>query len=375
MEKFDPQDFWRSINNSALLRFILLFACGWAIVQLIDYFYSIIAMFTAAAILAVLMSYPVRYLSHFVHRGIAIAIVVLGSLAIALSFITLLGYQILTQGSSLLDSLNTALQSTNLPFKDYLDQINLEQLTNVLSSSLSTGLGLAGGLFSNTFTGIFLLVIATYMLIDGHKIWATCLRIFPNETRDYRGETLRERFDRSIQKNFLGFLQAQVTLIVFLSISSFLVFSLLGVQFSLILAVVVGVLDAIPGIGATLGVIIITVMVLLTQGHWMALKVVIASIILQQIQDNYVHPKVMGRALEINPVLVFFALFVGEKVAGLLGVFLAIPIAGMIVSWMKEDELAPDTDDPSSGTLNAGNPNAGNPNAGNPDSAPPSPPS
>jgi len=80
-----------------------------------------------------------------------------------------------------------------------------------------------------------------------------------------------------------------------------------------------------PGIGATLGVIIISSLVFVTQGPWTALSVVVVSIVLQQIQDNLIHPKVMGKALNINPVVIFFALFIGERVAGLLGVFLAIP--------------------------------------------------
>ena len=46
----------------------------------------------------------------------------------------------------------------------------------------------------------------------------------------------------------------------------------------------------------------------------------------------------MGDALELNPVLLFLALFVGERVAGLLGVFLAIPIAGMIAAWMRSSK-------------------------------------
>ncbi|MGE5656927.1 MAG: AI-2E family transporter [Actinomycetota bacterium] len=338
MQKPNHDDFWRSLSNSALLRCLLLFAFGWAIVQLITYFYSIIALFTAAAILAVLMEYPVRYLSHYLPRGVAITLVVIGSIGIALVFVTVLGYQILTQGNSLLESLKTAIETSNLPFREYVRRINIDQISTVLQSSLSTGLGLIGGLFSNIFTAIFLLVIAIYMLIDGSKIWATCLKLLPDIPLNHSSETLQKRFDRSVRKNFLGFLRAQVTLIIFLATASFLVFSLLGVQFSLVLAVVVGVLDAIPGIGATLGVIMITTLVFLSQGHWMALKVVIASVILQQIQDNYIHPRVMGKALEINPVMVFLALFVGEKVAGLLGVFLAIPIAGIMVSWSKEYE-------------------------------------
>jgi len=101
------------------------------------------------------------------------------------------------------------------------------------------------------------------------------------------------------------------------------------------------VLDAIPGIGATFGVIIISSLVFVTQGPWTALSVVVVSIVLQQIQDNLIHPKVMGKALNINPVVIFFALFIGERVAGLLGVFLAIPIAGMIVSWSSEQRPSP----------------------------------
>lgn len=64
------------------------------------------------------------------------------------------------------------------------------------------------------------------------------------------------------------------------------------------------------------------------------------SIVLIQIQDNYIRPKVMGNALEWKPVILFLALFIGERVAGLLGVFLSIPIAGMISLWIQS---APET--------------------------------
>lgn len=332
--------FWRSLNNSALVRFLLFFACGWVIVQLIEYFYGVISMFTVAAILAVLMDYPVRKLSPYMPRAFAITLVVLITVAISLAFVTVLGLQIITQGTTLANSITNTLQTTDLPFKDYLQQINFDQIAQVLRNALGTGLGFIGGVFSNTFTAIFLLVISIYMLVDGRKIWAGCLRLIPADRYDANGVALRDRFDQNVQKNFIGFLGAQITLVIFLSTASFLVFTVLGVQFSLVLAVVVGVLDAIPGIGATLGVLIVTTIVFLTQGHWMALKVVIASVILQQIQDNILHPKVMGKALEINPVLLFFALFVGERMAGLLGVFLAIPITGVIMTWFRNESEA-----------------------------------
>lgn len=123
---------------------------------------------------------------------------------------------------------------------------------------------------------------------------------------------------------------------LFLSTSGFIVFSILGIQYALFLSIILGVIDLIPGIGGTLCVIVVSLLVFLSQGAWMGVKVLIAATILQQAQDNIISPKLMKDNLNINPVFLFFSLFVGERIAGILGVFLAIPIAGMLVSWLSE---------------------------------------
>ncbi len=322
---------WQRLSHSALLRFLLLLASGWAVVQLIDYFRVVLSLFTAAAVLAVVLDYPVRRLGRLgCSRGLAILLTLLAGIGMASFFVAVLGFQLINQGSSLINDLVLGLQRPDLPFHGFLKTINLQQLLELLRASLGTGLGVIGGAFSNVFGGVFLLVIVAYMLIDNGATWSQVLRLLP--------EDVRERFDRSVQKNVLGFLRGQITLMIFLSLASFLVFAVLGVKFSLLLAILVGVLDAIPGIGATLGVIVASSLVFLTQGQWLALQVVIASVVLQQIQDNFIHPRVMGRALEIRPLVLFFALFIGERLAGLLGVFLAIPVTGMILGWGKENE-------------------------------------
>ncbi len=331
----DPHDPpWQRLSHSALLRFLLLLASGWAVVQLIAYFRPVLTLFIAAAVLAVLLEYPVRRLVRLgCSRGLAILLTLLAGGGAVSLFVAGLGFQLVNQGSSLLNDLVLGLQRPDLPFHQYLTTIQLSQMVELLRASFGTGLGMIGGAFSNVFAAVFLLVLVVYMLIDNGATWAQALRLLP--------EDVREHFDRSVQKNVLGFLRGQITLMLFLSLASFVVFALLGVKFSLILAIVVGVLDAVPGIGATLGVIVAASLVFLTQGQWLALQVVIASVVLQQIQDNLIHPRVMGRALEIRPVVLFFALFVGERLAGLLGVFLAIPVTGMILGWGKE-ENSPD---------------------------------
>lgn len=215
-------------------------------VQLIDYFRAVLTLFMAAAVLAVLLDYPVRRLVRLgCSRALAILLTLLAGLAVASVFVAVLGLQLINQGSSLLNDLVLGLQRPDLPFHNYLKTIEIPQVLELLLSSLGTGLGVIGGAFTNVFGGVFLLVIVAYMLIDNGTTWSQALRLLP--------EDVRERFDRSVQKNVLGFLRGQITSMIFLSVASLLVFALLGVKFSLVLAIVVGVFLAIPITGMILG--------------------------------------------------------------------------------------------------------------------------
>jgi predicted PurR-regulated permease PerM len=318
---------WQSLNNSVLLRYILLFGCGWITVLWINYFYGTIALFTAAAIFAALLNYPVVWLSRYMPRGWAITLTFLSAIALLLGLITGIGLQALTQGQGLLGELKNGLRQQDfLPLQQFLDQLDMGRVLDTLQTGLATGLGIMQRVFSSIFVGIFGAVICLYMLIDGEKVWQSCLKLLPSNARD--------RFAQTFRQSFLGFIRGQLLLMLFLSSTTALIFPLLGVRYSLLLAIILGIIDAIPGIGATLGSLIVVLLVLASQGSALAIQVAIVSILLIQIQDNVIRPKVMGDALELNPVILFFALFIGERVAGILGVFLSIPIAGMIALWI-----------------------------------------
>ncbi|MEB3359520.1 MAG: AI-2E family transporter [Synechococcales bacterium] len=325
---------WQRINPSDLVRFLLLFACGWAIIQFIQYFYSVIAVFTTAAVIAALLNYPIQWLARLIPRSLAIALVFIATLVILMGLVAALSLELVTQGQSLLADLVETLETGNiLPLTDDWLEENLERLIEVLRTGLTTGLELAQQLFANFFIFIFIIAISVYMVIDGSQIWSVGLNLVPPH--------LRDRVDFTVKQSFLGFFRGQVLLMAFLSTTSFVVFKVLGVQFALFLAVIVAVLDAIPGIGATLGIGLVTLLIFVSQGVGLAAKTLVASVVLQQVQDNVISPKVMKNTLEINPVLLFFSIFVGEKVAGLLGIFLAIPVAGMLVAWFKTPSAVP----------------------------------
>lgn len=322
---------WQSLNNSTLVRFILLFICGWFTFLFINFFYDTIAIFSVAGVLATLLNYPVVWLSRYLPRWLAITLTFLGAIAIVLGLVVFIGVQVLNQGQALLSQLKDPFsQQAVSPFRDLLNQTDISNMIGTLQNGLASGLSLVKGLFSSLFVTLFGVVICLYMVIDGEKLWNMSLKIIPVNSRD--------RFATTFQLSFQGFIWGTIVLMAYYSISSLLLFSLVGIQNALILAVILGLLDAIPGIGAVLGMVVVTILVLFSQGTTAALVVFGLTLLLEQIQENYVRPKVMKDELSINPVILFLSLFIGQRVAGLLGIFLAVPITGMIVAWMRSLE-------------------------------------
>src|SRR5690349_4839140 len=98
MSNSSVKQLWEKLNNLALLRFLLLFASGWALVQILNYFETVIVTFTAATIVAFLLSYPVQWLSRYFHRNVAIVIVFISGILIISGLIVTVGLTILAQG-------------------------------------------------------------------------------------------------------------------------------------------------------------------------------------------------------------------------------------------------------------------------------------
>ncbi|MBW4421847.1 MAG: AI-2E family transporter [Myxacorys californica WJT36-NPBG1] len=344
-EQSRHQPLWSQISTNALIRFLLFFASGWAFVALFQYFEYVIFVFTFSAVLALLLNYPMRYLERFVGRSIALGLVITLSLITIIVLIIAIGLTLTNQvqqlATLLLESLNTAnnpldqlqseLAARNIPLN--LDAIEA-QIRDVFVSGLNWAVGSLPILLQNYVTFIIVLVVAFFMLIDGPKLWQLVLKLVPAQNRS--------RFSRAVQRNFVGFLRGQLLISFLLSVATFLAFALFQVPFSFLLAVTVGVFDLIPGIGATLGVSFVCLIILVQSGWLTALKVLAVCLVLQQLQDNFVSPRVMQSTVHLNPVVVFFALLVGTRVSGLLGIFLGIPIAGVIVSLLEIEEAQGD---------------------------------
>lgn len=340
MSKPPANSLWNRLSILTLIRFLLLFACGWALVQLLEYFKTVIVIFTFAAILAFLLSYPVRSLKRYLPHGIAVVIVFLLSLLLVIGITATVGLTVLAQGQQLVDRVIEFLNSL-APAIEQLEQflrarnlrVNLTEIEGQLRDQILAGIGIGltvvPAFLANLVNLILITVVAFYMLLDGKRLWGFILRFLPRHFRSY--------FTLIIQRNFLGFFRGRLLLALFLASSTFIGLVALQSPFALFLAVIVGALDLVPGIGATLGISLVF-LILLSQDVWLALRFFALSIFLQQVEENVLAPRIMRNSLNINPVVMFFSLLIGVRVAGLLGIFLAIPVAGVIVSLLEMKE-------------------------------------
>jgi predicted PurR-regulated permease PerM len=344
-EPADRHSHWNRIGTNALVRFLLFFASGWALVALLQYFEYAIFVFAFSAILALLLNYPMQFLQRFVGRSAALSLVIIFSLIVIIVAVVAVGLTLSNQiqqlATLLLQTLNTAnnpldrlqniLTARNIPLN--LDAIEA-QVRDAFVFGVNWVVGSLPVLLQNYVTFIIILVVAFFMLIDGAKLWQLVLKLVPMRHRS--------RVSIAVQTNFVGFLRGQLLISFSLSVATFLVFALFQVPFPFLLAAIVGVFDLIPGIGATLGVSLVCFVILVQSGWLTALKVLVVCVVLQQLQDNLLSPRVMQSTVHLSPVIVFFALLVGTRVSGLLGIFLAVPIAGAIVSLLNLEEAQGD---------------------------------
>jgi predicted PurR-regulated permease PerM len=180
--------------------------------------------------------------------------------------------------------------------------------------------------FELTLAIILVFLSLAYMLIDGPNFFRYVLRFVPPEHRA-RVEYLSEEIHRVLGR----YLRGQLLLIVLMSAVTFVVLEwLFRLPYALWVAILTGILEIIPLIGPiTAGAIACTVG-FAQGGPSEAAGLALTYLVLRQVEDQLVMPIVVGRAVHVHPLVTIFAVLTGEKIAGVLGMILAVPIAAAV---------------------------------------------
>jgi predicted PurR-regulated permease PerM len=174
------------------------------------------------------------------------------------------------------------------------------------------------------FTAMVILVLAFYWALDGPRTIQSFLLLVPQDQRESISELI------STMETKVGFyIAGQGILCLVIGILALFAYLLIGLPNALVLALVAGVLEAIPMIGPLLGAIP-AALVALSIAPDKLVWVIIATVVIQQLENSLLVPRVMSKAVGVNPFVTLLSLFAFSSLFGIAGALMAIPIAAII---------------------------------------------
>ena len=297
--------------------------------------------------LAIVLSFPVRALSHFMPRGLAILLTVVVLLGlISLGFFLLVPL-LIEHLSALVRTTPRIANSANQLLLDVINALNERQLVpgsdpeefskrlvtdlfdraqNLTENLLRSILGFIPRAFNFGVTLFGILFVAIYLMVDVRKVKATFLKTVPTHYR-HDARDLWEAFGESLSR-YLGGL---VFVVMIQGVLATVALYLLGVRYAILLGVWVSLTAIIPYLGAFLGGIPAVIVALVfgssifESSTTTAILTIVAYVLIQQFEGNFLTPRIQGQALQVHPILVLLAVIAGGELAGLAGVIFAVP--------------------------------------------------
>lgn len=326
---------------------------GWVLINIVQYFEPFVTIFIGAAVLAFILNYPVEFLQkhflqrHFlqkrnVDRGYAVLLVLLvtlmGLATLTITLLPALSEQLASIVNQLPDWFNAfsqKLQAVQHWASVHRLPINLNRIIRELTERFPAqleGLGdetvlltlnAVGGLSSLLLT----LVLTFYLLLDGKRVWHALFRWLPSDKRD--------RIRRALQHDFHCYFIGQATLGIILGTIFSIVFFLLNIPYSLLLGSTVGIMSLVP-LGDTVSYVVICLL-LAAKSPTLALTTFGIVLVLDQIIDQVIAPRILGEFTGLKPIWIIIALLFGTKLFGLPGLLIAVPIASFINNLLDDE--------------------------------------
>jgi predicted PurR-regulated permease PerM len=198
------------------------------------------------------------------------------------------------------------------------------QYKEFLLGQFGTALTLGIAALSTLFQVILMLIVAFLISLDAHAISSVVRRLMPVE---YRSD-----FDSiwaDIKSMLLAYFRGQLIIGTMIGAAIGVAAWFLGLQYALALGLLAGLTSLVPYLGPFLGAVP-AILVGLAVNPVKAIVVAIVYLVICNVILNFVYPKVVGDAVRLPPILVIMAFIAGFSLAGILGMFVAVPIAATI---------------------------------------------
>lgn len=344
---------FEKIRNSKLMFWsmeLLILATLIFVSQKIDFLFAPIGTFFSTLFAPILISgflfYLLNPLVHLLEKlkikriwGILLVFILFIAL-IVLAFLTFIPY-LSDQIASITASIPTTAKQVenmlrNLAEQPFMRNLNLEETLNKMDLSYSkiitnvlNGLSISVSSIFSTVASVMMLVITVpfilfYMLKDGERLKPAIEKFTPERHQKEVLELLNK-----MNKTIATYISGQAIECLFVATFTFIGYAILGVNYALLFGVIAGLTNLIPYLGPYLG-LMPAVLVTIFDSPFKALLCCLVVLIVQQLDGNIIYPNVIGKSLQIHPLTIILILLVAGNLAGLLGVFLGVPIYAVV---------------------------------------------
>lgn len=209
----------------------------------------------------------------------------------------------------------------NIKNIDFTALFNMERIQQYIKSVISA--------METILDAFIAVIVSVYILAQRNAI----IRFLSKFTKAVASKNAYEKIKKYFMKSnsvFFKFLTSQVLDAILVGVLVSVALSILQVKYAVLLGFMIGLFNLIPYFGAIVAVVIAILITVLTGGIGKALLMTVVVVILQQIDANIINPKIVGDSLEISQLLVIFAVTLGGAYFGVIGMFLAVPVATVI---------------------------------------------
>lgn len=223
----------------------------------------------------------------------------------------------------------------NLPYySDKFNQIDMGSYSSTLSNILDTAsakLSSVAGSFVSAIVSVFggivsaitVFALTFYFLVEEDGIRKSIVSLFPPENREKFLQTVKK-----VSEKLGHWLRGQLTLMLIVGTLDGLALWILGINFALTLGLMSGLLEVIPIVGPVISAVIVVLVAFISGvALWKIVAIIIVYVIVQQLENSVLVPKIMQKAIGLSPVIVILAILIGGKLLGIGGAVLAVPVA------------------------------------------------
>ena len=324
-----------NISTSTVFRIILIIL-GLVFLYLIR---DILIIVFLSVVIAAAINGPVSWLQrHKIHRLLGVIFIYLSVLLLVGLIVTLIFPPLSEQIKQLAAHFPEITGKIGLSVQEWYGHYQaqgdlqgfLDNLGNKLAQAASSVFATTISFFGGLFSAVIILVISFYLAVQEKGAKKFLISLTPEEHQSYISDLIGR-----IEGKIGGWLRGQLLLMLIIGCLTFIGLYFLGIKYVLILALIAAILEIIPYIGPIIAAIPAVILAFF-QAPFLALLVLLLYIVIQQLENYIIAPQVMRKTVGLNPIVIIIVMLIGAKLAGVLGLILAVPLAAAVAEFLKD---------------------------------------